>query len=263
MIMEVKLSVCIITYNEERNIERCLRSVEGIADEIVVVDSLSTDRTKEICQMHGVRFIENPFESHISQKNFALAQATCNHVLALDADEELTEELRQSVLAAKKSWTADAYAMNRLTNYRGEWIRHSGWYPDRKLRLFDKTKGAWGGVNPHDKVIMESGVEVKRLKGDLRHYFTYNVKQHLDQINKYSEIFKDEMRARGRRTSVPAILVKPPFRFFRTYFLQLGFLDGFNGFFIAVLSAYTVFLKYSKLYLSYKDEGVNPPSRTL
>ncbi|MFD2512880.1 glycosyltransferase family 2 protein [Pontibacter locisalis] len=252
--MEVKLSVCIITYNEERNIERCLKSVEGIADEIIVVDSLSTDRTKEICLAHGVRFIENPFKSMIDQKSFALKQANYKHVLALDADEALTEELRNSVLAVKNNWMADAYLMNRLTNYRGEWIRHSGWYPDRKLRLFDKTKAAWGGQNPHDRVIPEEGAKVQRLKGDMLHYFCYNVKQHLDQVNRYSEIFKDEMKAKGRKTSVLAIVVKPPFRFFRTYFLQAGFLDGFNGFFIAGLSAYTVFLKYSKLYLSYKDE---------
>jgi glycosyltransferase involved in cell wall biosynthesis len=250
--MEVKLSVCIITYNEELNIERCLKSVEGIADEIIVIDSLSTDRTKEICLSYGVRFIENPFKGMVDQKSFALEQAKYDHILALDADESLTEELRQSVLSVKKNWTADAYLMNRLTNYRGQWIRHSGWYPDRKLRLFDKNRASWGGQNPHDRVIPVEGAKIIRLKGDMLHYFCYNVKEHLDQINRYTDVFKDEMWKRGKKTSVLAIVVKPPFRFFRTYILKRGFLDGFNGFFIAGLSAYTVFLKYSKLYLANK-----------
>ncbi|GHA69635.1 glycosyltransferase family 2 protein [Pontibacter akesuensis] len=258
--MEVKLSVTIITFNEEQNIGRCLKSVEGIADEVIVVDSLSIDRTKEICLAHGVKFIENPFKGMIDQKSFALEQATHKHVLALDADESLTEELRQSVLAAKRNWAADGYLLNRLTNYRGEWIRHSGWYPDRKLRLFDKTKAAWGGQNPHDRVIPVEGAKIKKLKGDMLHYFSYNVKEHLDQINRYTEVFKEEMVKKGKKTSLLAILVKPPFRFFRTYFIKLGFLDGFNGFFIAVLSGFTVFLKYAKLYLAYKDTPSDRPS---
>lgn len=253
--MQVKLSVAIITFNEEQNIERCLRSVEGIADEVIVVDSLSTDRTKEICLKHGVTFVERPFPGHIEQKNYAVSLATNQHVLALDADESLTEELRQSILAVKNNWKADGYKVNRLTNYRGQWIKHSGWYPDRKLRLFDKTKAQWGGQNPHDKIVTEPGAKVENLKGDMLHYYSYNVKQHLDQINKYSDIFMHEMWQKGKKTSVLAILVKPPFRFFRTYFLQRGFLDGFNGFFIAGLSAYTVFLKYAKLYLAHKSGG--------
>lgn len=254
-LMEVKISVTIITFNEEQNIARCLNSVIGIADEIIVVDSFSTDRTKEICLSYDVKFLENPFESMISQKSFALEQATHDHVLALDADESLSEELRQSVMAVKHNWQADAYLLNRLTNYRGQWIKHSGWYPDRKLRLFDKRKGAWGGQNPHDKVIMQEGAKVKKLRGDMLHYFCYNVRQHIDQINRYTEVAKDEMMARGKKTSIVAIVVKPPFRFFRTYFLKLGFLDGFNGFFIAGLSAYTVFLKYTKLYIANQEKA--------
>ncbi|GAB3199011.1 glycosyltransferase involved in cell wall biosynthesis [Pontibacter aydingkolensis] len=253
--MQVKLSVTIITFNEEQNIERCLKSVKGVADEVIVVDSLSTDKTKEICLSYGVTFVERPFTSMIDQKNYSLSLATHRHVLSLDADESLTAELRQSVLKVKNNWTADGYKLNRLTNYRGQWIKHSGWYPDRKLRLFDRTKAHWGGQNPHDKVIPEPDAKIENLKGDMLHYYSYNVKQHLDQINRYTDISMQEMWLRGKRTSVLAILVKPPFRFFRTYFLQRGFLDGFNGFFIAGLSAYTVFLKYAKLYLAHKSGG--------
>lgn len=252
--MQVKISVTIITYNEEKNIERCLRSVEGVADEIVVVDSFSKDRTKEICLNKGVVFVENAFEGYSEQKNFANAIATHNYILSLDADEALTDELRQSILQVKSNWTASAYKMNRLTCYRGKWIKHSGWYPDCKLRLFDKTKGAWVG-KLHESIQITGAGTVGKLKGDILHYYSHNVKQHLDQINKYTDLFMEESWQKGKQTSVLAILVKPPFRFFKTYILQRGFLDGFSGFFIAGLSSYTVFLKYSKLYLANKAGG--------
>lgn len=253
--MEVKISVAIITLNEEKNIARCLESVIGIADEVVVVDSFSTDQTKEICLKYGVNFIEHPFAGHIEQKNYALEQAKYDHVLALDADESLTEELRQEIIKTKRNWSADGYKLNRLTNYRGQWIKHSGWYPDRKLRLFDRRMAKWGGQNPHDKVIIGEGAKIVNLKGDMLHYFSYNLKQHMDQINKYTDIAMREMWAKGKKTSVLAILVKPPFRFVKTYFFQMGFLGGFNGLLIAVLSSFTVFLKYTKLYLANKAGG--------
>ena len=129
-----KLSVVIITFNEEKNIARCLDSIESIADDIIVVDSFSTDQTKQICSQFNVRFIQHEFEGHIEQKNWALQQAKYPHVLSLDADEALTEPLQTLVRSIKENWTADGYTMNRLTNYCGQWIKHCGWYPDRKLR---------------------------------------------------------------------------------------------------------------------------------
>ena len=146
--MEVKVSAVIITYNEERNIKRCLDSIVGVADEIVVVDSYSTDRTEEICKAYHVKFIQHRFFGHIQQKNWAILQATSPYILSLDADEALSDELRLSILKAKKNWTHDGYYFNRLTNYCGKWIRHTSWYPARKLRLWDSRKGSWGGFNP-------------------------------------------------------------------------------------------------------------------
>ncbi|MDR3188706.1 MAG: glycosyltransferase family 2 protein, partial [Prevotellaceae bacterium] len=184
-----KISAVIITYNEERNIARCLQSLQGVADEIMVVDSGSTDKTEEICRQLGVTsFIRHPFEGYVQQKNWAMEQATYSHILSLDADEALSDELKKSILEVKESWTADAYKFNRLTSYCGKWIRHCSWYPDVKLRLWDRRKGRWGGVNPHDKMVMERDASVIHLKGDLLHYSYHNVSDYILQVNKFTEI---------------------------------------------------------------------------
>ena len=177
--MQVQLSVVIITLNEEKNIGRCLSSVLSIADDIVVVDSFSTDKTKQICIDKKVRFITHKFEGHIEQKTWALTQAKYNHVLSLDADESLTKELQEELLKIKNNWQHDGYSFNRLTNFCGKWIKHCGWYPDKKLRMWDTSKGAWGGDNPHDKFILEKGATTHHINKDLLHYSFYTVDQHL------------------------------------------------------------------------------------
>ncbi|WP_276497735.1 glycosyltransferase family 2 protein [Pontibacter litorisediminis] len=252
--MPVKLSVVVITYNEERNIARCLESVKNVADEVVVVDSYSTDRTKEICLRYGARFTEHPFAGHIEQKNYALAEAAYPHVLSLDADEALSPELEQAVLEAKSNWQADAYSMNRRTNYCGKWIRHSGWYPDTKVRLFDRSKAVWGGENPHDKIILSKGATLKHLPGDLLHYSYYTVSQHLGQINKFTDASSTAMFRKGKRATWSALLFKAPFRFFKSYILKRGFLDGKEGFYIAITSAFVVYTKYMKLHMLQQDQ---------
>src|SRR6476620_7997347 len=153
----IKLSVVIITFNEERNIGRCLKSVKEVADEIVVLDSFSKDKTREICESHGARFIQHAFDGHIQQKNRAITFAAYPHILSLDADEALDETLIDSIKKIKQNFTKDGYYLNRLTNYCGHWVRHCGWYPDRKLRLADSRKGHWTGVNPHDKYELFEG----------------------------------------------------------------------------------------------------------
>ncbi|MFN9801337.1 MAG: glycosyltransferase family 2 protein, partial [Bacteroidota bacterium] len=146
------ISAAIITYNEEKNIRRCLESLQGVADEIVVVDSGSTDSTAALCSAYGVRILVHPFEGHIQQKNYALNQCTGDWILSLDADEALSPELRASVLRVKNHLTSPAYQVNRLTNYCGHWVRYCGWYPDRKVRLVQRGKARWTGVNPHDRL---------------------------------------------------------------------------------------------------------------
>ena len=248
------ISVVIITYNEERNIGRCLESVRGIADDIVVVDSFSTDKTGEICQQYGARFLKHAFEGHIEQKNWAIPHAKYPFILSLDADEVLSEELRNSILEVKKNWKYDGYYFNRLTNYCGKWIRHSSWYPSRKLRLWDSRKGKWGGTNPHDKFILERRSSKKFLKGNLLHFSYYSIHEHIQQINKFSDIVAISYHKEGRHASLLNIIFNPLWRLFRDYIIKLGFLDGFYGLIICVNSAHETFLKYSKLRRICKED---------
>ena len=245
--MKVNLSAVIITYNEERNIKRCLDSLEGVVDEIVVVDSFSTDRTKTICLQAGATFIEHVFEGHIEQKNWAAQQATNDFVLSLDADEALDETLKKEILRVKSNWIADGYSFNRLTNYCGKWVKHCGWYPDVKLRLWDRKKGAWGGTNPHDLYKMEAGCTIQHLKGDLLHYSYYTIQEHIAQTNYFTDISAKAYFKKGIRSSWFKILVKPLFSFFSMYVLKRGFLDGYYGWVISRISANATFLKYIKL----------------
>jgi glycosyltransferase involved in cell wall biosynthesis len=247
-----KISVVIITFNEERNIGRCLESVKDVADEIVVVDSFSTDKTKKICESYGVKFIEHAFEGHIRQKNFAISQATYTHQLSLDADEALSEELKAEILKIKEDWHPDSYRdgyrMNRLSNYCGKWIRHSGWYPDTKLRLYNSGKGSWKGMDPHDKFELKQGSSIGKLKGDILHYTYYTIEEHILQANKFSSIAAKELVAKGKRIYLFKIFLNPIAKFIRNYFLHLGFLDGFSGFLICQITANETFLKYAKAW---------------
>jgi glycosyltransferase involved in cell wall biosynthesis len=243
----VPLSVVIITFNEERNIGRCLESVRGVADEIVVVDSYSTDRTEEICRNYGARFIRHPFEGHIQQKNFALSQATHPCVLSLDADEALSPELKKSVLAARSGWDADAYEMNRLTNYCGHWIRHTDWYPDPKIRLFDKRKASWGGANPHDRVELAPEASQKHIGGDILHYSYHSISQHLQQLNYFTDIGAQVAFEKGKKAPLPVMLLSPVTKFIKSYIIRRGFLDGYYGFLVCAISAFASFIKYVKL----------------
>ncbi|MEX2115496.1 MAG: glycosyltransferase family 2 protein [Bacteroidota bacterium] len=249
----IDLSVVIITFNEERNVDRCLRSVKELADEVVIVDSFSKDKTVDLCRSLGARVVEHLFEGHIEQKNFALSQAHFPYVLSLDADEEVSAELLASILSIKSAWSHDAYEMSRMTNYCGSWIRHGGWYPDRKVRLFDKRKAGWGGTNPHDRVVLNDGATVMTLKGDLLHYSYYNLSDHIRQIDYFTGISAQTMFDQGRRPSLIKMILGPIVRFVRDYILKSGFMDGYAGLTIAVLSAQAVFIKYSKLRQLYES----------
>lgn len=250
----IKLSVVIITFNEERNIRRCLDSVASIADDIVVIDSFSTDRTEEICKEKGVRFIQHIFEGHIEQKNFAITQANNPYILSIDADEALSEDLIQSIRAIKENWQYDGYWVNRLTNYCGQWIKYCGWYPDKKLRLWDSRKGIWGGVNPHDKYELQAGCKTGVVSGDILHYSYYSISDHLRQVNYFTDISSKALFSQGKKTSTLEIVFAPLIKFIKDYFVLFGFMDGLYGFAISVISAHATFLKYLKLKSFYQNK---------
>jgi glycosyltransferase involved in cell wall biosynthesis len=240
-----RLSVCIVAMNEEDRIAECIESAD-FADEWIVIDSHSTDRTCEIAAEHGARVVERDWPGHVEQKNFALDQAAHDWVLCLDADERVSPELRASILAAlERPELPDGFECARRTWYLGRWIRHGGWYPDRKLRLFRRSRGRWGGVNPHDHVFTEGRVE--RLDGDLLHYSYRSLSDHLATIDSFTTIAAREKHARGRRASVLDLVGRPAWKFLRMYLLKCGFLDGLPGLVAAVTGSFYVFLKYAKL----------------
>ncbi len=247
-----EISVVIMTLNEERNIERCLQSLAGIADEIVVVDSNSTDRTEEICLRFGARFIRHPFEGYVEQRAHCIEQAVNDFVLVIDADEALSPQLAESIKLVKERPEYDGYYFNRMASYCGQWIRHGEWYPDRKLRLVDRKKAMVVGRNPHDEIRMLPGATQKFLKGDLLHYTYYSVDEHIHQINRFTTIQAKGNFERGKRPSWFQIFFAPLYKFFKSYFLRLGFLDGYYGLLISRNSAFSTFLKHAKLMAMYK-----------
>lgn len=245
----LKISGVVITYNEEGNLEECLLSMLEVVDELIVVDSFSTDGTKVIAEKHGVKFIEHTFEGHIQQKNYAIQQASNDWVLSLDADERLSENLQSVIKLLKKDGAkVDGYRFNRLNNYCGKWIRHCGWYPDAKIRLWNKQKGEWGGVNPHDTVVMNEGTTIKAIKADILHYTYRRMEDHITQMNKFTTIAAEEEHKKGKRINVVLHLMFYPFlNFLKNYIIRLGFLDGYAGYLVCKNGAYYRFLKYAKL----------------
>lgn len=248
MSKKVKISAVIITLNEEENIQRCLDSVKDIVDEIVVVDSFSSDGTEAICKRNGVNFIQHKFDGYVEQINYALQQAKYDHVLSLDADESLSEKAQLRMREIKDNWTSDGYQFNRMTNYCGHWIRHCGWYPDKKVRLFDRSKAQWGGENPHYRVMLGKD-QIEYLNVDLLHYSFPSISSHAKTADNFSTIAAKEAFKKGKKISFFIhVLLNPPFTFVKKYFFQLGFLDGFYGWVVCVLSAYSNFLKYVKIW---------------
>jgi glycosyltransferase involved in cell wall biosynthesis len=240
-----ELSVAIITLNEEKKIGRCLDAVKEIADDIVIVDSLSTDRTEEIALSKGARVVKQKFLGHIEQKNFAITHAKYPHILSLDADEVVSDELKRSILEVKNNWEYDGYTFNRLTYYCGRWIKHCGWYPDTKLRLWDSRKGKWGGLNPHDQFFMQKGSTIKHIYGDLLHYSYDSIKDHVMVSQKYSEIMAQHLINRGKKSSTFKMWVNPCAKFFKVYIQKRGYKDGVYGLMISWIAAFSTFMKYA------------------
>ncbi|NNC51144.1 MAG: glycosyltransferase family 2 protein [Flaviramulus sp.] len=244
----IKLSGVIITFNEERNIEKCLKSLVIVVDEIVVVDSFSTDNTKSICAKYGVKFIEQTFLGYVEQKNFALKQANHDYIVSLDGDEALSENLQMSILNLKNNWTYNGYYSNRYNNFCGQWIKYSDWYPNKKLRVFDRRKAEWKGINPHDHVeLHDANEKTGYLKGDILHWTYQSYSEFNLKTEYFSSIAAKSYYGLGKKAPFWKIVFNPTWAFLKAYFLRFGFLDGVNGFVICVQTANITFLKYIKL----------------
>lgn len=245
--MREKISACVTTFNEERNIERCLGSLRW-CDEIVVVDSFSSDRTVALCRNFTDRVYQHEWLGYIGQKNLIRKMAQHPWILFVDADEEVSPDLKDEILRELdvNNGTVAGYRFPRMVNYIGRWIRHGEWYPDIKLRLFLKDRGRSGGQEPHDQVFVNG--PVKTLKGHLWHYTYDDLHDHLETMNRFSSITAQEKFRTGSRFSWVDFLFRPPFRFLKAYVLRRGFLDGRRGFLIALVAAFGVCMKYAKLW---------------
>jgi len=249
-----KISAVIITMNEEQLIEQCLQSLDNVADEVIVVDSFSTDSTEQICRKYNVKFVQREFTGFMDQKNYAVSLASHEYILSLDADEALSEELQKSLLKVKNNIRFEGYRVNRLSNYCGKWMRHSAWYPDPQLRLFRADRGKWGLFNVHETFIMNHHSRISKLEGDLLHWPCTSERDLIEKIAKYSEIAAHEFYSANKKASFITPYFHCFWRFFQTYFIRLGFLDGKNGFAVCRTGAYSSFLKYKKLWMLRKKK---------
>jgi Glycosyltransferases involved in cell wall biogenesis len=242
---QMKISATIITYNEERNIARAMESLR-CCDEIVVVDSGSSDRTSEIAANLGANLIESPWGGYARQKNVAAERASNDWILSIDADEALSEALEGEIWQIKKNGPQfDAYTMPRLAQYLGKWILHSGWYPDRKIRLYHRGKAKWVGEYVHESVHVENG-RVGHLESDLLHFTCSSLSEHLKSMDRYTTLAAEQLVSQKKRVGMAQLLLDPAWTFWRTYVLQRGFLDGVEGLTIAQMAALYNFLKYAK-----------------
>jgi len=241
------VSAIVVCFNEEERIRDCLESLRW-CDEVVVVDSFSTDRTPEICRNYTDRFIQRPWAGYRDQKAYAHSQATKDWVLLVDADERVTAELQNEILEvlARESGDYAGYSVPRLVHYLGRWWWRGGWYPDYDVRLFRRDRGTWGGSDPHEKIIVEGAV--RRLRHPLHHFSYRNIEDHLNRINRFTSISSRELRKSGHRWRLSEALLRPPVRFFHSYILKRGFMEGFAWLYVAVTAAVYVFLKYAKLW---------------
>ena len=245
MVVVMKISVTIITYNEEDRLEATLQSCREIADEIVVVDSLSTDGTVGIARKYGATVYSNPFRDYGDQKNHALDKANHPWILNLDADERVSDTLRAEIqiLKQKADIDSDGFLINRQTHYLGRWIRHSGWHPDRKLRLFRRDKSRWQG-RIHERLVLRG--TTKPIRGDIIHHTYRDMNDHLGRINRYSAMQAEDIAGGGKKGLYLRALLLPPITFLRFYVWKAGWLDGFPGLVIALVSSWGTALKYLK-----------------
>ncbi len=257
-IVPMDISAVIITYNEEKRLEPALKSVEGVVSEIIVVDSYSSDETAKIAKKYTKKAFQRKWTNFADQKNYANSLASCRWILSLDADERLSPELQEEILQIKEGESGCyGFSMPRQVFYLGKWIRHSGWYPDRKIRLFLKDKARWEGEYVHEKLVIEGNIQ--RLKGSIHHFTYRDISEHLDRINTFSELGAQQLYAKNKKCRWYHLVFLPFSRFVKSFFLKAGFLDGYAGLIISVLHGYAIFIRYAKLNEIWKKgERIEP-----
>ena len=251
MNLPLPISVPIVSRNEEINLARCLASLRGLAAEIIVVDSGSTDGTEAVARQYGAQWSHQDWLGFRDQKNVALGKCTQPWVLALDSDEELSQELFDEILHFFKSGQCEQFqgaSFPRKVWFMGRWITHGDWYPDRKLRLVKHAGAKWGGSPEHDKMELPAGSQTLEMKSDLHHYSFPSINRYIEKINVFSDAYLGRQQTEGKRWSLLATLFRPWWRFVRAFIFRRGFLDGFAGFWIATSTAYQTFIRHSRLY---------------
>lgn len=251
--MQNKISLAMITFNEGHRIHRALESVIGLVDQVVVIDSFSKDNTLEVVQGFqdrlNIKIIEREFEGYIEQKNFAIQQCEYDLILSLDGDEAVDEKMKNEILQLKSNENQYAgFYFKRMTNYNGFWVKHCGWYPDWKLRLFDRRFARWAGENPHDIIQIDNQKSTDKRNGNILHYSYASITDHVNQTNRFTTIAAKAAYQNGKRSSFLGPLIRGILKFFRDYFIKLGILDGRYGIIICTINSLYVFLKYSKIY---------------
>lgn len=243
------ISVCMISGADAGRIPRALASVQGWTTEVLVVLNAEVeDGTEKICISYGAKVFREPWKGHIAQKNSAAAKAGQPWILGLDSDEAVSPELKAEIEArflAGEALMPAAFSFPRLSWYCGRWIRHGDWYPDRQTRLWQRGKAKWGGVDPHDKLMVEG--PVARLKGDLLHYTAQSINQHVGKVIMFSDEFVRQQRLSGKSPRWIDLAFRPVWRFFRAYVIRLGFLDGWPGYYLAWHSAFSAATRYAKM----------------
>jgi glycosyltransferase involved in cell wall biosynthesis len=255
---KMEISAVIITLNEEKRLEPALKGLEDAVSEIIIVDAYSSDKTLEIARRYTKKVYQRKWTNFSDQKNFGNSKASYSWILSLDADERLSPELRKEILALKdEEPRCSGFSMPRQVFYLGRWIRHSGWYPDRKIRLFRKDKARWEGAYVHEELVIEG--EVVRLKGSIHHFTYRNIQDHLNKINKFSELGAKKLYSQKKKCRWYHLFFLPFFRFLKSYLWKGGFLDGFAGLVISVSNGYAIFIRYAKLKEIWKKgERIEP-----
>lgn len=246
--MHTPISVVIITKNEEKNIGRCLQSVVSVADEIVIVDSYSTDKTISIAESFNAKIVQQEWLGYGAQKNFANKIAKHQWILSLDADEELSNELIQSILYAKKNGLYGQYEIRRITWFYGKFVKYGLEKNDFKIRLFPKDIASWNLDLVHENLVTSQPLEKQFLKGELLHYSYYSIQEHIERINQYSYLSAQKYFLAGKKGAGTKMIFSPLLNFFKSYILKAGFLDGRHGFILSIIHSFEAFLRYSKLW---------------